>query len=365
MNRSPLDAGNSRLWKSLLIGRDDLSWAGAAEGNRGFCFGTEGGTVFWTNFEGMQYGDPLPNATLDDYDEAINGIAFNAGRMVVTTRSGSAIWKNADSKASKRKAGRIGEGSHGVVTGLSGAFFLPLNTGGLMSVQDKLPKHFEGFVSKSESMDLNVYRIASLVGMDGSQVVAMAARLGGVAVGRYKPGGILNLATIEMTDADFIDICPAGYPGFPTAAYALTRDNHILAFNNVLNVREHGTARYEGVAGVAYRILSAGDFVFVLTSKALHVIHNLVAHSPGSFRVNRRTRSTSFPLDAIDMNLVGNRWLMVLMADRVLRFDLNELARDLASEFEEAVSELTDVWTNATVKDRQLDSHKTEFALVK
>ena len=365
MNRSPVDADDTGLWKVLLKGRDDISWAGASAGDRGFCFGTETGEVFWTNFEGVQYGDLLANAALDDDDEAVNGIAFNAGRMVVTTRSGSAIWKNFEGKASKRKAVRIGVGSHGVVSALDGAFLMPLNVGGLMSVQDKSPKHFAGYLCKSDSMDLNIYRAASLASPDGAQVLAVAARSGGVAVGTYKPGGMLNLDASEWPGADVIDVCPTGHVGFPVAAYALTRDNHILAFNNVLNLREHDTVRYKSMTGVAYRILSAGDFVFVLTDKALHVVHNLVAHSPGLFRVNRRTRNTSCPLEAVDINLVGKRWLLVLLADSVLRLDLNALARDLASDFEERVSEPTDVWSQAIFKVRHLDSQTSEFALVK
>ena len=147
MNRSPLDVGNTGLWKSLLTGRDDLSWAGPSAGDSGFCFGTEDGAVFWTNFDGIQYGVPLRNAAIDDFKEAINGVAFNAGRTVVTTRSGSAIWNNAPGKKSRRRGGRIGEGSHGVVAGGGGIFFMPLNIGGLMSVYEDLPSHFSTFIT--------------------------------------------------------------------------------------------------------------------------------------------------------------------------------------------------------------------------
>ena len=242
---------------------------------------------------------------------------------------------------------------------------MPLNIGGLMSVHEEKTSHFSTYVSNSPERDLNVYRAASLTKTDGQQVVALAARCGGIAMGVYKPGEILDLATVEIPGADFIDICSAGNSNFPSAAYALTCDSHILAFDDVMNGIKPVTLRYESTAGVAYRILAAGDFVFVLTSQALHVIHNLVAHSPGSFRVNRRTRNTSFPLEAIDINLVGNRWLLVLLADGVLRFDLHELSRDLASGFEEKVSEPTDVWANVIVTGRRLDSHKTDFALGK
>ena len=365
MNRSPHDARYSRLWKSLLVGRDDISWAGASAGDRGFCFGTEDGAVFWTNFDGVQYGKQLHNATLDNYDEAINGVAFNLGETAVTSRSGSAVWKNADSKSDKRKGGRVGVGSHGVVAAHNGAFFLPLNIGGLMSIHKDGPSHFSTFVSGSEAMDLNVYRIVSLATTFGRQVVGLAARHGGLAMGYYKPGDMLDLRTLELPGADFIDICPIDNPEYPSAAYALTRDNHILALDDVLNSAKPVPLRYGSMVGVAYRILSAGDFVFVLTSMALHVIHKLVDFSSGAFRVNRRTSNTSFPLDAIDMNLVGNRWLMVLMADRVLRLDLNELARDLASEFDVKDSDVTDVWANATIKERKLIHHRSDFALVK
>lgn len=362
MNRSPGDTG---LWKELLTGRDDLSWAGASAGDRGYCFGTEDGTVFWTNFDGVQYGKPLVNAAIDDYEEAINGVAFNAGRMVVTTRSGSAIWNNADGKKSGRTGGRIGEGSHGVVAGERGIFFMPLNVGGLMSVYEDLPSHFSTFVSNSQAMDLNVYRAASLVATDGRQVVALVARRGGMAMGYYKLGEVLDLTTIELPGADFIDICQGGYSGYPSAAYAITRDSHILAFGDIMSGDRPVTLRYERIVGTAYRILSAGEFVFVLTSRALHVIHNLTAHSTGSFRVNRTTQNKSFPLEAIDINLVGQRWLLVLLADRVLRMDLHELAKDLASDFEEKVSEPTDVWADAIFKGHKLDSHKSDLVLVK
>ncbi len=365
MNKSPLDAGNARLWKSLMTGRDDLSWAGASAADRGFCFGTEDGTVLWTNFDGVQYRDPLVNATLDDDDGAVNGVAFNAGRMVVTTRSGSAIWKHVEGKAKKREAVRIGIGSHGVVAGRNETFLMPLNVGGLMSVHESSPSRISTFTTVSEVMDLNVYRAVSLATTAGQQVVALAARCGGVAMGLYKPGDILNLTALELPGADFIDICPAGNSDFPSAAYALTRDSYILAFQDVMIDRKPAKVHYDGIPGVAYRILSAGDFVFVLTSNALHVIYKLVESSLGSLRVNRRTPSTSFVLEAVDINLVGNRWLLVLLANGVLRLDLHELARDLSHSFEEKVSEPTDVWANATFTERKLDSHKLDFTIAK
>ena len=65
------------------------------------------------------------------------------------------------------------------------------------------------------------------------------------------------------------------------------------------------------------------------------------------------------------MNLVVQRWLLVLLADRVFRLDLHELARDLASNFEEKVSELIDVWANATFTERKLDAHKWDSTIAK
>ena len=221
--------------------------------------------------------------------------------------------------------------------------------------------------SNSQARDLNIYRATSLAAVDGRQIVALAARRGGMAMGYYNPGEVLDLTTLELPGADFIDICLAGDYRYPSAVYSLTRDGHILAFNDVMADHKPGTVRYESITGVAYRILSAGDFVFVLTDDTLHVIHKLVDYLSGAFRVNRRTSNTSFGVEAIDMNLVGQRWLLVLLADRVLRLDLHALASDLDLVFKEKISvpEQNDIWLKAIRTDRKLDSHKSEFALVK
>ena len=34
------------------MGRKDISWAGPSQDAKGFCFGTEDGLIFWTNFDG-------------------------------------------------------------------------------------------------------------------------------------------------------------------------------------------------------------------------------------------------------------------------------------------------------------------------
>lgn len=77
-----------KCWETILV-RDDISWVGPSADADGFCFGSETGDVIWTDFDGNLQWE-LPHAA--KLGEAINGIAFNAGQMCVTTRDETANW---------------------------------------------------------------------------------------------------------------------------------------------------------------------------------------------------------------------------------------------------------------------------------
>ena len=86
-----------------------------------------------------------------------------------------------------------------------------------MSLHESEPMHFTSFVSSSEAMDINVYRATSLIDERGRQVVVLAARCGGMATGYYAPGDLLDLTTMEIPGADFVDTCRSGISNLPSA----------------------------------------------------------------------------------------------------------------------------------------------------
>ena len=188
-------------------------------------------------------------------------------------------------------------------------------------------KEFSYWVYVAPKRDMYFYEIASLATAEGEQVLACALRTGGLAMARYKFGEGTHFTTFKNGQQDFIDICSAGNPTLPSAAYALTKDGTIYPFHNVLTDHHPFPIRFPSIQGTAYRILASGDFVFVLTSRALHVIHRPVVNDSGLFDDNRESRMLTFTVEAVDMNLVGGRWLLVLLTDRVERLDLELLAQ--------------------------------------
>ena len=349
-----------KCWETILE-RDDISWVGPSADADGFCFGTENGDVFWTDFDGKLQWE-LPHAA--KLGEAINGIAFNAGQMCVTTRDETANWFLSTHK-NRVRGGTIAGGAHGVVSGGSGDFFLPRGIAGLQNIRMDNPSEVLGWEMAPEERDMYFYEVASLATVDGEQVVACACRRSGLAMGKYTKGETFNIVTLSTPKGDFIDICPAGIPSLPSAAYALTRDGTIYPFDNVLADRNPFAMRFQSVGGTAYRILASGNFVFVLTSRALHVIHKLLVNDNGLFDDNRDSRMVTFALEAVDMNLVGDRWLLVLLTDQVMRLDL-ELLKQTVPEFpvETSEPESSEDSDHFIFEEMEMTSHKFDAKLV-
>ena len=118
------------------------------------------------------------------------------------------------------------------------------------------------------------------------------------------------------------------------AMCALTRDGRVFIYRNALDVKPGRTMwvmQCPNFTGVAYRVVSSGSFLFVLTSNKFHILHLSPTLTRGVLALPGRTRSTSCAVRAVDMNLVGDRWLLLLRANDVLRLDLHALPTTLAA----------------------------------
>lgn len=201
-----------------------------------------------------------------------------------------------------------------------------------------IPSEVIGWEMAPEERDIYFYEVASLATAEGEQVLACACRRSGLAMGKYTKGETFNIVTLSTPNGDFIDICPAGLPALPSAAYALEKDGTIYLLRNVLTDKNPIAVRYHFIQGTAYRILALNNFVYVLTHQDLHVIHIPWVIENGLLHVNGNTTCKSFKMEAVDMNLVGNRWLLVLLTDRVERLDLG-LLKQTVPEFQVKTSE--------------------------
>jgi hypothetical protein len=169
---------------------------------------------------------------------------------------------------------------------------------------------------------LYVYRVISLVSQSGTEVLACAARTGGIAAGEFTGSQATKMRTAMPSGLDVIDICPLA-PGSKSLAVAtLGRDGSIILFRDVLTDDKPDTVKFKTVRGTAYRLLSHGGDLYVLTSKGLYVLAKLASQFLASeLYPGVVTQILTVPMEALDANLAGDHWLLVVLPDKVCRFD--------------------------------------------
>jgi hypothetical protein len=248
-------------------------------------------------------------------------------------------------------------GAHDVIAGVHGSFFSPLGRLGLLHYRPQEGGTQTVTVSSAGSGgELYVYRVISMEDHGRQEVVACATRLGGVAAMEYQGEDRENrLKTITFAGLDVVDICPLKFGSNRTGAVAIGRDGTIVLFDDVLAILHPRTIKYPSIRGTAYRVLSIRGYLFVLTSKALYVIEDLVDRALAGVLGDYVTPVLTLEMDAIDASLVNDKWVMVVLSDAVLRFDLSLLDRlpqvsGAGSQFSDVKPVLTSpVWQSREV----------------
>lgn len=321
MNDFPAAAKGRRELISLIALPDfEPSWGGPSFHGDGFCFGSEDGRVLLTDLDGVPRG---PAETLSNLGEAINGLAFIAPRWLsFSTRDELVILTL--SKTKPIVGATLPGGAHGVIASRSGYFLAPLGSSGLMVCRPTEDSHQSITVSRGTAEAIDIYQVTIFPDGSGRETVACAARMGGVAA-MYFAGDSGNdgLSILTLKDLDVVDVCPVS-PGNPALA-ALATDGTVILFNDAVRDRTPFTVRYEGLKGVAYRLLSCRGYLFLLTSQALYVIADLVKLSLSGFKGDVTTPMLAVPMQGIDANLCDDDWLIVVTPDGALRFDVQLL----------------------------------------
>lgn len=130
---------------------------------------------------------------------------------------------------------------------------------------------------------------------------------------------------------------------------------------HIVRVLPHGAHGIRTIHGTAYRVLSSGEDLFVLTSRGLYALMKLggqlVNGTPSS---QVPTQILTIHVDAADVNLVGANWLVAVTPDGIQRFSVpsivamaqgkpTELA---AAEMSEAQAEtLTPDWERYEISE--------------
>jgi hypothetical protein len=309
-------------------------WAGPRPAGPGFCFGSLNGNVLLTDEEGTP---TAPVAKCSPSGEAVNGMACVGTWLAVSTREEVSFFPLAALPGEDKSPLAFPYGAHGVSATASGYFIAPMGRPGIMAMRPPITSTTPVIVHGAEHGSLYAYRAVVLHSNTDGEVLACAARRGGLAVGKFSGTAETNhMRTANFNDMDVVDICPLDPTGDTLAVAVLTRDGNIFLFRDVLRDAKPLKLTFRKVHGVAYRLLSCRGDVYVLTSDGVFVLGKL----SGRFLDNELASGTitpvlPLPMNALDAAVIGDRWLLVVLPGEVRRFDAEVIYGNVPGGMEE------------------------------
>lgn len=309
----------------------EVCWAGSHPFQKGLCFGSLDGRILFTNEEGEQL---IPLEDGSNSKEAINGVARveNGIWVAVTTRQEVNFKRLLGTAGSPRSLRVFPYGAHDITTTPSGYFIAPLGRTGIMAV--KPPFESSVTVYSLDEPSFYAYRTIALRSQTGAEVLACACRLGGIVAGEFSGNQKkLPMTTATFEGLDVVDICPLNPGSGSLAVAALGRDGSLVLFQDVLHDKKPMTLKFQRVTGVAYRVLCCRGDVYLLTGKGLFVLGKLASRFL-SQELDQSVTTPILPLamEAVDMSLVAQRWLLVVMTDEVRKFDVDSIHQSVPAQ---------------------------------
>jgi hypothetical protein len=345
--------GTRELISSIRFDAFEVSWAGPSLWNDLFCFGSEDGRILFADWQGTVLDRPVPAVPSQ---EALNGVAFLDRRMSVSTRQEIMLWTPPRKPGDTSMGASLPMGSHGVIAGHGGTFLAPLGRSGLLSCRPGEGREQTVTVSSGASDETYFYRLISVRRADGQEIVACAARQGGVAAMEFRGEDQTHrLSTFSFDGLDVVDLCPLGTET-GAGAVAVGKDGTLILFRDVLRDSRPATVKYDSVKGVAYRLVRAGSYLFLLTSERLYVIAGLIDRFLQGAAGNPLTPVLAVPMEGVDLGQGSDQWVWIVMPEEVLRFDVRKLEQitpdDLAhGELREQIpTALTPEWHERRVE---------------
>lgn len=302
----------------------EVCWSGSHPFQKGLCFGSLDGRILFTDEESV----PLrPAGKGSVSQEAINGVACVGTWVVVTTRQEVNFWPLPGTDGGHSFGFAFPYGAHDITTTPSGYFIAPLGRTGIMAV--KPPFVFESPVTvySLDEPSFYAYRTIALRSQTGTEVLACACRLGGIAAGEFSGAQKkLPMTTATFKGLDVVDICPLNPGSDSLAVAALGRDGSLVLFQDVLHDKNPMTLKFPKVTGIAYRVLSCRGDIYLLTGKGLFVLGKLASRFSSQELVQDVTTPIlPLTMEAVDMTLAAERWLLVVMTDEVRKFDVDSI----------------------------------------
>jgi hypothetical protein len=296
--------------------------------------------------------------------EAINGIAASGMSLAVSSRREITLRTWTAANPERITVSGVPHGAHGIIVTPSGNFLAPLGRDGVMIIRPNSRPNDPVGVLTGDRDGLVFYRVIAIPRLEGRDLLVCATRQGGMGITEIQWGqDTYNMKLATFAGLDVVDVCAISGPPDTPAIAGIGREGTLLLVRDALNDEHPVTIKFSSVLGTAYRLLSARGHVFVLTSCGLYGLMNLGDRLvKGLITEQFTTPILVVAVEAVDANLVDDRWLLVTMPDEVLKFDLDLIDQNipdarLNGQFPEAIPEtLTPNWKvrRLTQRSRQL-----------
>jgi hypothetical protein len=324
MNANNSDLNGIDIVSKIFMRFNDfeVSWAGPGRCTGEFAFGSEDGRILITD------EDLKPIALVKsplNHSESINGLVFQDDWISLTTRCEVAFVSRGQVNGKHLRA-IIPAGAHELITTASGYCVAPLGPGGIMVIKPSAGKYQNATILKSASdQPLIFYKVVSIADAAG-EVLVCATRSDGVTampLFSNEPGFIRSFSYPGL---DVVDVCSLGDNLGTPAIGAIGRDCTIILMRDALNDPMPTTISFPEIKEVAYRLMNHKGHLLLLTNKAVHVLSGLGSRflegQPVAFEL---TPTRTLFLDAVDANIVDDRYLLVVTPTGVIRQELDSL----------------------------------------
>ncbi len=310
--------------KSLPFPDEEITWAGECPWTGSLCFGTENGELL----VGRQIGEGdlkiLPPIMVGK--DAINDVAFWKDFVGISTPSEVVFARKSPSgDGIDPVVIRTPDGAHGILATPEGHFFAPMGTAGLLRMDvDKIPVGGVT-IDKPDRAAPYFYRLIYLGKAAEQEILACAARTSGLLIIR-SDADHMDVVELVSQDVDFVDVCSMDSLEWPHAVVGLSWDGTLI-FIRDLSQAQPQALRLEELHGTPSSILSADGHLFVLTSKRIVALPNLLTRYLQGDRLDHSFRCRFTPIQAVDAYVAYGKHLLVVMDKEVRSFEIARLVQ--------------------------------------
>jgi hypothetical protein len=313
---------------TISIPGQKITWAGEGLQSDRFLFGTDNGLILECGINGSL--ENMHSVRLGQDEESINAVAFcvdeNALHLAATTRT-DIILNSFFVSPPRRAVWHAGFGAHGIKRTHTHWFIAPAGPSGVVAVKSDSGEVVDdrNFPPIEHAQYFYDYATLGIDQESGLEVSVFACRRDGLAFFYVEPDVVLKpirFSKVGTRIIDFISVSSIGNSVDPLAWMGLGKGKTLHFMRNPLRIEAIDTLELSFVPGIPYKVLRYGPHAFLLTSKGVCIVLDVVRqYHHGELKSGKRP-VRFIGMEAIDINIAFNKWLLVVLPNGIIRMDL-------------------------------------------